>query len=148
MFRHKKKLAGRVVVATLIALAGSFITRPGAAAPLEVYGRLPTLENIALSPDGTLIALVQTTKANERVLIVHSLVEHKRVTGLAIGAAKLRSIEWADNNSLMIFSSVTGMPWGLAGPPHECISCASGTSPKEAEFLSRQGQNQRRPYHG
>jgi dipeptidyl aminopeptidase/acylaminoacyl peptidase len=103
----------------MIALAGSFITRPGAAASLEVYGRLPSIEDVALSPDGSLIALVRTT-ANDRVLVVHSLVEHKRVgSALRIGTAKLRSIEWADNNHLMLFASVTGMPLGLDGPAHE-----------------------------
>jgi hypothetical protein len=62
---HKKKLPERVVVATLLALGGLFIARPGWAAPLEVYGRLPSLENVALSPDGSRIALIHAT-ANDR----------------------------------------------------------------------------------
>jgi dipeptidyl aminopeptidase/acylaminoacyl peptidase len=117
---HKnKKLAGRVVVATLLALAGWFIPKPGLTAPLEVYGRLPNLENVALSPDGTLLALVHTT-ANDRTLEVSSVTEHKVIgKTLQIGNAKLRSIEWADNNHLLIFSSVTAMPMEFEGRAHE-----------------------------
>jgi dipeptidyl aminopeptidase/acylaminoacyl peptidase len=117
---HKnKKLAGRVVVATLLALAGWFIPKPGLTAPLEVYGRLPSLENVALSPDGTLLALVHTT-ANDRTLEVSSVTEHKVIgRTLQIGNAKLRSIEWADNNHLLIFSSVTAMPKELVGRAYE-----------------------------
>ena len=110
MLRQNKKLAGRVVVVTLLALAGWLTPKPGLTAPLEVYGRLPSIENVALSPDGSLLALVHTT-ANDRILEVSSLGDHKVVgKSLQIGNAKLRAIEWADNDHLLIFSSVTGMP--------------------------------------
>jgi len=119
LLRQNKKLAGRVIVATLLALAGWLTPRPGLTAPLEVYGRLPSIENVALSPDGSLLALVHTT-ANDRILFVNSLAEHKILgNALRLGTTKLRSIEWADNNHLLIFSSVTGMPFGLVGPDHE-----------------------------
>jgi hypothetical protein len=119
VLRQNKKLAGRIVITTLLALAGWLTPRPGPTAPLEVYGRLPSLENIALSPDGSLMALVHTT-ANDRVLEVSSLTEHKLIgKGLQIGKAKLRSIEWADNNHLLIFSSVTAMPMEFEGRAHE-----------------------------
>jgi dipeptidyl aminopeptidase/acylaminoacyl peptidase len=119
LLRQNKKLAGRVVVATLLALAGWLTPRPGLTAPLEVYGRLPSIENVALSPDGSLLALVHTT-ANDRILFVNSLAEHKLLgKGLRIGTAKLRSIEWADNDHLLMLTSVTGMPFGLVGPAHE-----------------------------
>ena len=110
MLRQNKKLAGRVVIIISLALAGWLTPRPGLTAPLEVYGRLPSLENVALSPDGSLLALVHTT-TNDRVLEVRSPTDHKLVgKALQIGNAKLRSIEWADNNHLLIYSSVTGMP--------------------------------------
>jgi dipeptidyl aminopeptidase/acylaminoacyl peptidase len=119
VLRQNKKLAGGVVVFTLLALAGWFIPKRGLTAPLEVYGRLPSLENVALSPDGTLLALVHTT-ANDRTLEVSSVTEHKVIgRTLQIGNAKLRSIEWADNNHLLIFSSVTAMPKELVGRAYE-----------------------------
>jgi dipeptidyl aminopeptidase/acylaminoacyl peptidase len=119
VLRQNKKLAGRVVITTLLALAGWLTWRPGLTAPLEAYGRLPSLENVALSPDGSLLALVHTT-ANDRTLEVSSVTEHKVIgKTLQIGNAKLRSIEWADNNHLLIFSSVTAMPMEFEGRAHE-----------------------------
>ena len=43
------------------------VPAPLRAAPLETYGRLPSLEDVALSPSGTRIAFVRT-KENLRVI--------------------------------------------------------------------------------
>ena len=121
MLRQNKKLAGGFVVFTLLALAGWLIPKPGLTAPLEVYGRLPSLENVAISPDGSLLAVVHTT-ANDRVLEVSSLSDHKVVgKSLQIGNAKLRWVEWADNDHLLIFSSVTGMPMEFVNRKNEFL---------------------------
>ena len=119
MSRQNKKLAGGVVVTTLLALAGAVTTRLAAAAPLEVYGRLPSVEEVALSPDGSRLAMIQTL-ANNRLLVVHSLTEHK-VLGkpLRISGVKLRSLEWADDDHLLITSSQTAAPMDLIGRAHE-----------------------------
>ncbi len=117
--KKKVPLAARRVIATLLALAAALASRQGQAAPLEVYGRLPTLENVALSPDGSRLALIRTT-ADNRFLMVHSLADHKLIGKiLRVGAIKLRSIQWADDDHLLIFSSRTDMPIGLIGPAHE-----------------------------
>ena len=89
-----------------------------AAVPLEVYGRLPALEDVALSPDGSRIAFVRTTQ-NTRVVAVVSIADHKALGGLRVGEEKLRSLEWADDNHLMIVTSATALPWGLRGMEHE-----------------------------
>jgi dipeptidyl aminopeptidase/acylaminoacyl peptidase len=86
--------------------------------PLEVYGRLPAIEDVSLSPDGSRIAFVTTTQ-NTRVIQVVSLADRKLLGGLRVGEAKLRSISWADDNHLLIMTSATGMPWGLSGERHE-----------------------------
>jgi hypothetical protein len=108
------------MAATLVALAGALLTGRAEAAPLEVYGRLPSLEEVALSPDGSRIAMIQTTPKNDRLLVVHSLTEHK-VLGrpIRLGGVKLRSLEWADDDHLLITSSQTAAPMDLIGPPHE-----------------------------
>jgi dipeptidyl aminopeptidase/acylaminoacyl peptidase len=106
-------------VAGLLALAAWMIPGTGRAAPLEVYGRLPSIEDVALSPDGTRIALVRTT-ANSRVLYFLSLGDH-RLLGrpLGFGNMKLRSIKWADDSHLMIVTSNTSMPMGMEGHVRE-----------------------------
>jgi dipeptidyl aminopeptidase/acylaminoacyl peptidase len=96
-----------------------FTARPGWAAPVEVYGRLPSLENVALSPDGSRLALIRTD-ANQRLLILFSVADHKLIDKpIAVGTVKVRSIEWADNDRLMVVISSTGMPFGLVGQDAE-----------------------------
>jgi dipeptidyl aminopeptidase/acylaminoacyl peptidase len=115
---HKKNIAGWVA-AVLLALTSWMSPRMGWTAPLEVYGRLPSVEDVALSPSGTRIALVRTT-ANDRVLFLLSLDNHKLLgKPLRLGSVKLRSIQWADDSHLMIVISDTTMPMGLVGRVHE-----------------------------
>ncbi len=102
----------------LLMLTASLATGPAAAAPLEVYGRLPSLEEVALSPDGARLAFVRTS-GNDRVLAVADLASRKVMSGMRLGTAKLRSIEWADTDHLLIVTSETSLPWGLVGPVHE-----------------------------
>ena len=93
-------------------------TAPAAPLPLEVYGRLPSLEDIALSPDGSRIAFVRTTQ-DARTIAVVSLADNKVLGALRVREQKLRRIEWADNNHLMIVTSATALPWGLMGNENE-----------------------------
>ena len=91
---------------------------PARAASLETYGRLPTLEDIALSPDGSKLAFVHT-RENERILGVTQLSPNKFIGGAKVGEIKLRELQWADNDHLLITTSTTGMPWGLIGTDTE-----------------------------
>lgn len=103
-----------------IAVLGLLTAPPGRSAPLEVYGGLPTLENVSLSPDGTRLALVQT-KGNTRVLAVLSLTDHNKPIGnsQALGTVKMRAVEWADNQRLLLISSKTDAPRFLDGDQQE-----------------------------
>ncbi len=113
------KCAGRVVAAAGSLLIALLVTGPGSAAPLELYGRLPTVEDVALSPDGSRLAVIRTN-ADKRMLLLVSLTDRKLLDKpILLGDVKLRSIEWADNDHLMIVASSTGMPLGLIGRTHE-----------------------------
>jgi hypothetical protein len=57
---------------TLVALAALLVGSASWAAPLEAYGRLPSLEEVSLSPDGTRIAFVKAL-GTERVIAVSAL---------------------------------------------------------------------------
>jgi hypothetical protein len=85
-----------------------------AAVPLEVYGRLPHFENVALSPDGTRIAFVKT-EGNNRTVAVMTLASGEILASVRAGDQKLRSIGWADDGHLTIATSVTTTPNGLLG---------------------------------
>jgi dipeptidyl aminopeptidase/acylaminoacyl peptidase len=88
------------------------------AAPLEVYGQLPSVEKLALSPDGTRVAFIRAVE-DERLIGVGTLGDPKPLGLLHIGEAKVRSVEWADDNHLMIVTSVTALPTGLMGDRSE-----------------------------
>jgi len=53
------RTAGRWIGLVLLIIAGGSAPWVRAAGP-EVYGRLPTLEDVRLSPEGTRIAFVRT----------------------------------------------------------------------------------------
>jgi dipeptidyl aminopeptidase/acylaminoacyl peptidase len=113
---HKKRRFGLLVAAALTLL----VHPPVWSAPLEVYGQLPTLEDVSLSPDGTRLALIQTN-GNERVLAVLSLTDHNKLVGrpTALGKVKMRSVEWADDSHLLLIASKTDAPIFLFGTQSE-----------------------------
>jgi acetyl esterase/lipase len=87
----------------LVSAAG----RPAdAQTPLPVYGNLPTLEDLALSPDGTKLAYIRTI-GEQRNLYVHLLGQPKPLASAGIGDAKVRSLDWMDNGNLVIGISGT-----------------------------------------
>jgi|SRR5215469_9465810 len=83
------------------------------AAALEVYGRLPTIEDVALSPDGSRLAFVRT-KGDKRTIVIVSLPEGRGVNSIQMGDHKLRSIMWADSEHLLITTSQSGTFYGPA----------------------------------
>ena len=90
----------------------------GADVPLEVYGRLPSVGNMAMSPDGTHIAFTMTTEEDRFVYIV-SLASMKTQISLNLGQVKLRNIQWADNQRVLFGTSTTGLPDEFSGSDRE-----------------------------
>jgi dienelactone hydrolase len=99
------------------------VIQPTRAASLETYGRLPNLEDVALSPDGSKMAFVRTNES-ARTLGIVQLSPHKFLGGAKVGQTKLRHLQWADNDHLLITTSTTGMPWGLRGTDTEWTQLA------------------------
>jgi fermentation-respiration switch protein FrsA (DUF1100 family) len=89
-----------------------------AATPLEAYGRLPAIEEAALSPDGSKVAFVQTTQ-DMRVLAIFDLVESKTVSLTNVSEQVVRSVQWADDTHLLITTASTEMPFELRGEQQE-----------------------------
>ncbi len=84
------------------------------AAPLEVYGRLPRLEHISLSPNGLRVAFVRT-EGDERTVAIVTLATGQRVATLRAGDQKLRGLEWADDIHVLIETSAADILHGLEG---------------------------------
>lgn len=87
-------------------------------APLAAYGRLPTLEDVSLSPDGTRLAYVKT-KDDTRALYIVEL-SGKFLGGVRVGTTKLRRVFWQDNDRVLAVVSSTGPPpFGFSGETRE-----------------------------
>lgn len=100
------------------------ISATAADTPLEVYGRLPSLEDVAISPDGSRIAYIRT-RGEDRIVYVTSLADRKAMQALRVGTTKLRSLLWGDNDHLLIVTSSTDRPIGLAGAKSEFLMLQS-----------------------
>ena len=98
----------------LAMLTGLAMMAPVTAAPtpLQVLGNLPSLEDIALSPDGSRIAFVRI-QGEDRILVSASLADLKSLGAIRVGQSKLRMLQWADNTHLIISVTTTALPTGL-----------------------------------
>jgi hypothetical protein len=72
-----------------LCFAGACAQVADAEVPIDVYGHLPTLEDLALSPDGTKLAFV-FTRGDERNLCIKPLIENR-----ALGRGACRRCEAA-----------------------------------------------------
>src|SRR6202451_1183223 len=80
--------------------------------PLEVFGHLPTIEDMAMSPDGTKLAYVRT-EGEGRSVLIRQMGQSKPLAAFRVGDTKLRRIQWMDDdNILLIRSSTGGVPEG------------------------------------
>ncbi len=91
---------------------------PAAPPPLAAFGRLPSLEQMQISPDGKYLAFVATAE-NARRLIVHRLSDGAAISGLTVSKTKLRGLQWADATHVLVTTSVTTDVMGLEGPARE-----------------------------
>jgi dienelactone hydrolase len=125
---------------TCICLAGVHPRAADADTSLNVYGQLPSLEDWALSPDGTKAANVQT-KGDERYILIRTLPGAQLLGGSRIGKEKLRSIRWMDNDNLLIeISTTSDTPVGYQGPRQEWFQLLTYNVPKRQLRGLRAGQ--------
>jgi dipeptidyl aminopeptidase/acylaminoacyl peptidase len=85
----------------------------------DVYGRLPILEDVILSPDGAKIAFVKTV-GDQRDLLIVRVGEPAALGGAHVGDVKLRGLRWMNDDNLLITTSSTGPPpFGFTGAERE-----------------------------
>jgi dipeptidyl aminopeptidase/acylaminoacyl peptidase len=89
------------------------------ALPLTAFGRLPSLEDIAISPDGTKLAFVKTDGESRKLLVVN-LNKGEVIGGALVSDVKLRDVDWVDDeNILATVSSTSPPPFGFTGATRE-----------------------------
>ena len=79
---------------SILAALAAFLAAPAAAAPLEAYGKLPSIEEAALSPSGKRLAVV-TTNGEQRAVVVKDIASDQILIRAEAGTAKIRAIRWA-----------------------------------------------------
>lgn len=78
-------------------------------APLEAYGKLPSVERVEISPSGKLIAFIYAGP-DGRVLTVRNTADKTTVITGGVGETKVRSLAWAGDDSLVLTVSSTQQP--------------------------------------
>ena len=91
--------AGLLLLSPMAALAA-----PPAPPPLEAYTRLPALEDVTLSPDGTKIAYIAMV-GDKRRLGVQTLTGQP-LGLIELGTQKVRDIRWGDDNHVLVTTSM------------------------------------------
>ena len=93
-------------VLTAVAVVASGAAR---GAPLEAYGRLPSLEIGAVSASGAQVAVV-VTNGEERRIVVKDLDKNTVPLLATVGSAKVRDLRWAGDQHLILTTSSTQTP--------------------------------------
>ena len=87
------------------------------AAPLEAYGKLPSIEAAAISPDGARFAVILTT-GEDRQIVVKDIATGKDSV-INAGDAKVRDLDWASPRHLLITASTTATIANVMAPRQE-----------------------------
>src|SRR5581483_9068537 len=95
----------RICTGLLLALAAA----SAQAAPLEVYGKLPSVEIGSISAAGNQVAVV-VTNGEERRIVVKDLDKNAIPLLATVGATKVRDLRWAGDQHLILTTSSTQIP--------------------------------------
>ena len=99
----------RAQAAGAVLLLASLLCHAAAQPDLGVYGKLPRIEEVVMSGDGSRLAYLRTD-GDERIVSVYTTDEHKLLRVVKVGQQKARWIEWADADHLLITVSSTVGP--------------------------------------
>jgi acetyl esterase/lipase len=74
--------------------------------PLDVYGALPAIEFVQISPSGDRLAYV-TVAGDQRALMVTRLADGEMLSGARVGDAKVRDVQWVGEDAVLSTTSTT-----------------------------------------
>ncbi len=91
-----KSIACVLAAAAALGMAGTC-----AAATLDVFGKLPRIEDVAISGDGQYLA-VSATDGELRTVAIERASDRQIVSAIRAGDSKLRALEWVGPNHLLL----------------------------------------------
>ncbi|WP_334162025.1 alpha/beta hydrolase family protein [Phenylobacterium sp.] len=103
---------------SLLAVLAALVAAPAAAAPLEAYGKLPTIEDAAISPSGHAVAVI-VSDGQKRVVAVQELATGRFLMRVGAGSVKVRDVRWAGDKHVIVVATATGAPIGISGGRRE-----------------------------
>ncbi len=111
-------------LAAALALAQFAAVYPVRAAPppVEVYGRLPSIDFVSLSPSGDRFALA-ARRGEDRSLLVRR-VDGQTEIATKLQPGKVRDLVWGGDRHLFVFGSSTSRPRAPGDSPHEWMGGA------------------------
>ena len=77
---------------------------------LAVYGKLPAIENVALSPNGQRVVMLMEKDGERRIYDVD--LASGKASAAAIATDKVRQLMWADDDHVLVVTSSTGRAVG------------------------------------
>jgi dipeptidyl aminopeptidase/acylaminoacyl peptidase len=95
------------------AASASPASAPPLAADVAVLGRLPSIEHVAISPDGRRLAFVTTGTGDERIVAVVSVADGQVSATARAGDTKLRAVRWLDDDHVLLAASNASAALGL-----------------------------------
>ncbi|MDD3800528.1 MAG: S9 family peptidase, partial [Novosphingobium sp.] len=105
MFSFARPVSSALVL-VVASLSVSAQANTAADIPLEAYGNLPLVEDMAISSaSGDKIAFVAVVKGERRVVVVDSA--NRPLVNAPAGRSKLRSVDWAGDDFVLVTNSTT-----------------------------------------
>jgi dipeptidyl aminopeptidase/acylaminoacyl peptidase len=106
---------GSLFLSTLCCLSSVGCFAAPAEPPLEVYGKLPQLEQVRVSPSGKRVAMIGVANG-KRQLVVAEVAGNKLLKAAGVGSNKIRDLAWAGNDHVLAFvTSTTPARWDYVG---------------------------------
>jgi hypothetical protein len=116
--KSRRTLRGSALAVACVVAGGPAIAAE--AAPLAAFGRLPTLEDVAISPDGSKLAFVKTDGDSRKLLVIRLGAKTEVIGGALVSNVKLREVGWIDDDNIVAtVSSTAPPPFGFTGATRE-----------------------------
>ncbi|MHA7871717.1 MAG: alpha/beta hydrolase family protein, partial [Hyphococcus sp.] len=103
-----------VFISFVFAAAAPGVAQAQMADP-ALFGALPEIEQVKMSPDGETVAVLRNQDGASSVIFVDIDDPAAQPRGVGIGAAKARSIEWVGNDYVLLLTSFTGNASTITG---------------------------------
>jgi dipeptidyl aminopeptidase/acylaminoacyl peptidase len=106
-----------LAIAAAALVNSAAVAEPAQKPDLSIYGALPSIEDVQISPDGSKLAIITTT-GEQRFLTVRK-TDGAMIAGVALGPTKLRKVTWAGDEHVILIVSQHARGIGVAGPTRE-----------------------------